>query len=74
MLCVAAVGAEKKPVTLAAAAATQRPDLLAPVWSPDGGRFLYMEARKLRLYECARKESRVLATLAELEGLSLIHI
>jgi len=68
MLCVAAVGAEKKPVTLAAAAATQRPDLLAPVWSPDGGRFLYMEARKLRLYECARKESRVLATLAELEG------
>src|SRR6187402_1827680 len=39
-----AVWAEKKPVTLAAAAATERPDTVSPIWSPDGTRFLYIEA------------------------------
>ena len=68
VLWVAAFGADKKAVTLAAAAAMPRPDTVTAIWSPDGGRFLYTEARKLWVYECVRKESRILATMAELEG------
>ena len=66
--CVAEVWAEKKPVTLEVAAVPSMPDAVSPNWSPDGARFLYTEARKLRVYECARREARVLASLAELEG------
>jgi len=65
---VTAAGAGKKPVTLEAAAATERPGTIAPVWSPSGAEFLYIEARKLRVYDCAHRESRILASLAELEA------
>jgi len=66
--CIAAVWAEKKPVTLEVAAAPAPSDTVSPYWSPDGASFLYIEARKLRVYDCARRESRVLASLAELEA------
>lgn len=64
----AALWADKKPVTLEAAAAVRPPDMIQAAWSPDGARFLFTEARKLRLYDCAGKDSRVLASLADLEG------
>jgi len=60
--------AEKKPVTLEAVAETKAPAIVTPVWSPDGGRFLYEEGKKLRVYDCAAKSSKVIATQAELEG------
>lgn len=68
VLFAAPVWAEKKAVTLEVAAAARAPEALTAVWSPDGTRFLYVEANKVRLYDCARKESRVLASIAELEG------
>lgn len=42
--------------------------MISPVWAPDGGSFLYTEAKRLRLYDCAKRESRVLVSIAELEG------
>jgi dipeptidyl-peptidase-4 len=68
LITVPVIG-QKKPVTLEVAASGRMiPDSVQATWSPDGTRFLYTEARKLRVYECARKESRVLVTLADLEG------
>ena len=69
LLLAAPVLAQKKPVTLeAAASARPMGDNVSPVWAPDGTRFLYTEARKIRLYNAATKESKVLANLADLEG------
>jgi dipeptidyl-peptidase-4 len=68
LIGAAALWAEKKPVTLEVAAAPGAAASVAPVWAPDGGRFLYTEGGKIRLYDCSTRESRVLAVMAELTG------
>ncbi|MFN0101528.1 MAG: S9 family peptidase [Bryobacteraceae bacterium] len=67
-ICLGPLWAEKKPVTLEVAASMRPPDLVQATWAPDGARFLYTEARKLKVHECSRLESRVLVSLAALES------
>lgn len=62
------IWAQKVPVTLEVAAAADPPDAIAAVWAPDGKSFLYIDSRKLHQYDCGKKESRILATMGELEG------
>ncbi len=61
---------EKKPVTLEALAAQGMPETMrgAPVWSPEGGRFVYREAKKIHLYNLATKDAREIVDTATLEG------
>jgi dipeptidyl-peptidase-4 len=67
-LLVAPVWGEKKPVTLEVAAAVRPDAALAPVRAPDGARFAFVEARRVQVYDCARREAKAVASLAELEG------
>jgi dipeptidyl-peptidase-4 len=65
-LCLAslAFAAEKKPITLEVLAAREAPPKLAePVWSPDGGRFIYTEAGRLWLYDLASRTRKELASM-----------
>jgi dipeptidyl-peptidase-4 len=60
---------QKKPVTLEALrAAPAGPAMMAgaPVWSPQGGRFLYREGTKVRLYASAGRERKDLFDTADL--------
>ncbi|MGH9662373.1 MAG: hypothetical protein ACRD96_27730, partial [Bryobacteraceae bacterium] len=58
--------AQKKPVTIEAAAATQRP-AGAVVWAPDGKRFAYRERNSIWLYDVPSKLRRELVSLPKLE-------
>ncbi len=60
------VAAEKKPVTVEAVSAAPRLRG-SPVWAPDGKRFVYIENRKLWLYDIPAKTARALAALAPME-------
>ena len=69
MWSAGAAAAGKKPVTLEALAAAPAPrKMSAPVWSPDGSRFIYTEDGKVKLYDIASRTRRDLATLADLEA------
>ena len=60
--------AQKKPVTLEVAARPPRADAMsAPVWAPDGQRFVYTTGKPLWLYDIPTGKKRELGTIAELE-------
>ena len=63
----AAAWSQKKPVTLEAAMAAVRPPS-APIWSPDGTRFLTLARTKIDLYDVASKLQKELVDLADLDG------
>jgi dipeptidyl-peptidase-4 len=59
-----ATAAGKKPITLEAIAARERPPAPSePVWAPDGKRFVYTEGSKLLLYDVASRAKRDLVSL-----------
>ncbi len=63
------VAAQKKPITLEslnAAPAMGAVFASQPIWSPAGGRFLYREGTKVKLYTLAGKERKELFDLSEL--------
>ncbi|MGH9722435.1 MAG: S9 family peptidase, partial [Bryobacteraceae bacterium] len=59
--------AQKKPVTIEAAATTPRVRS-AVTWAPDGKRFAFRQGRSIWQYEVASGLKKELASLAELEG------
>ena len=62
--CAWAAAAAKKPITLEALAARERPPAPSePVWAPDGKRFVYTEGSKLLLYDVASRTKRDLVSL-----------
>ncbi|HEU0120781.1 MAG TPA: S9 family peptidase [Bryobacteraceae bacterium] len=60
--------AQNEPVTLEVAAAWQPASIVTPIWAPSGDRFVYEAGKRIRLYDCVRKQERVLASLSELEA------
>ncbi len=67
MALAAAAWSQKKPVTLEAVMATVRPPS-APIWSPDGTRFLTLARAKVNVYDVASKTQKELVDLAQLDG------
>jgi dipeptidyl-peptidase 4 len=69
-LVASAAAAQKKPVTVdVAAAARARKDAPgAPVWAPDGARFVYTQSGKVWLYDIPSRARRELFAMAALEA------
>lgn len=69
VLGVLVAAAQKKPVTvdIAAAARARTDEPGAPVWSPDGKRFVYTQGGKVWLYDIPSRSRRPLFELAALE-------
>jgi len=72
LLCIPAVWAQRKPITLANMDEASR---LAPqgpgnpaTWSPDGTKFVYRQGRKLVMYDPARKASKDLADIGDMDS------
>ena len=66
LLAAGAAAAQKKPVTMEAASAEQRP-AAAVRWAPDGKRFVWQEGRKLWIYDVAARSRTEAGTLDALE-------
>ncbi len=67
LLCPTLAAAEKKPVTLEAIKAQRFPSMPgAPVWAPDGKRFVYTERGQLWLYDVPAKSKLMLLPLDSL--------
>ena len=71
IVSVAAVAAEKKPITIEAL--TQRQGGRAefggsPIWAPDGKRFAYLQGSKVMLYDIPARSRRELVSLDPMEA------
>ncbi|MCE5310266.1 MAG: S9 family peptidase [Acidobacteriales bacterium] len=73
MLAVSAAAAQKKPVTVdAAAAARERKDVpSAPIWAPGGARFVYTQDGKAWLYDIPSRTRRKLFALPALSDVAV---
>ena len=61
--------AQKKPVTLETfEAQPHEHGSIGATWAPDGKSFVFPEDKKLKLYDCATKTSRELASTEALEN------
>lgn len=67
-LSAAGLTAQKKPVTVETVARERPPQPGAPVWAPDGQRFVYQEGRRLWLYDVPARSRRQLLNLEALES------
>ena len=70
LLCLFASGldAQKKPVTIEALARERPRPPGAPVWSPDGKRFVYQEGQQIWLYDVAARSKKQLVSLGALQA------
>ena len=64
-------GADRKPVTPAAAAEYRRPAGVDPIWSPDSKSFAYRDGQAIRIYDATSRQSRELLTLKSLTDRSV---
>lgn len=62
------LAAAKKPVTVDALMDVRPSSMVAPVWSPDGRRFLFQHDGQVRLYDVTARTDRAVLTLKELEA------
>jgi dipeptidyl-peptidase-4 len=67
-LLPAGLAAQKKPVTIEALVRERPPQPGAPIWAPDGQRFLYQEGRQVWLYDVAARSKRQIVSLEALEA------
>ena len=65
--------AQKRPVTIAAASSGDRPAgrAAAPIWSPDGASFAYLEDKKLMFYNAATGARSEILSLETIEKLAV---
>jgi dipeptidyl-peptidase-4 len=72
LVTVAALGQQKKPVTLESLnefrASERRSVPSDPIWAPNGKAFLYRQDGKLHLYDLASKQTREIADLRAIES------
>jgi dipeptidyl-peptidase-4 len=67
-LCAAAFSAERKPITIEAAAGVRRPPAAGAIqWAPDSKSFVWQESGKLWSYDLAAKDKQELLALEALE-------